>query len=68
VDPGGIKTSIPGTPGTWTRYAYVQGDPINLMDLHGLVACDPGNNDTGCAEPVADGGGAPSAAKGDRLI
>jgi RHS repeat-associated protein len=29
----------PGDPGSWNKYAYVQGDPINLMDSLGLVAC-----------------------------
>ncbi len=27
----------PSTPGSWNRYAYVQGDPINLGDPHGRV-------------------------------
>jgi len=36
VDPGGIKTAIPGDPTSWNRYAYVQGDPVNHTDRHGL--------------------------------
>jgi RHS repeat-associated protein len=28
----------PGEPGSWNRYAYVQGDPVNSFDPEGLVA------------------------------
>ncbi len=31
------SASDPSTPGSWNRYAYVQGDPINLGDPHGRV-------------------------------
>ena len=30
-----IRTSRPGEPGTWNRYAYTGGDPINRVDRHG---------------------------------
>src|SRR5271157_5690942 len=30
VDPGGIKTAHLGNPFTWNRYAYANGDPVNL--------------------------------------
>ncbi len=26
----------PGDPGSWNRYAYVEGDPLNFRDRHGL--------------------------------
>ena len=41
----------PNDPGSWNRYAYVEGDPINLRDSHGLFAelvydpSDPGFGD-----------------------
>jgi RHS repeat-associated protein len=36
-DPGGIKTADPGTPPSWNRYGYVNGDPVNHTDRHGLL-------------------------------
>ena len=36
VDPGGIATANPADPTSWNRYAYVQGDPVNHADRHGL--------------------------------
>lgn len=30
----------PKDPGSWNRYSYVQGDPVNRNDPHGLYACD----------------------------
>ncbi len=30
----------PSDPGSWNRYAYVQGDPVNLTDHRGLVIDD----------------------------
>jgi RHS repeat-associated protein len=38
-DPGGIKTADPKNPGSWNRYAYVYGDPINFNDPQGLFGC-----------------------------
>jgi RHS repeat-associated protein len=48
ADPGGIKTAKSDTPLSWNRYVYVNGDPINFLDRHGLEEqvpdygdCDP---------------------------
>jgi RHS repeat-associated protein len=35
----------PGDPGSWNRYAYVQQDPINLIDPTGLYAEYPSGGD-----------------------
>jgi RHS repeat-associated protein len=32
----------PQDPGSWNRYAYVGGDPINFADVSGREKCDPG--------------------------
>jgi len=37
-DPGGVRTADPTDPGSWNRYAYVNGDPMNGTDPHGLYA------------------------------
>ena len=39
VDPGGIKTASPSRPSSWNRYSYVESDPINSSDRHGLFLC-----------------------------
>ena len=31
-DPGGIRTANPKNPGSWNRYAYGRGDPVNHRD------------------------------------
>jgi RHS repeat-associated protein len=36
-----------GAPGSWNRYSYVQGDPINFGDPDGLTACGDLPVDTG---------------------
>jgi RHS repeat-associated protein len=42
-DPGGLRTANPRDPGSWNRYAYVGGDPVNFADPSGkdrlLTAC-----------------------------
>jgi len=34
-DPAGIKTADPTDSGSWNRYAYVSGDPVNYLDSTG---------------------------------
>lgn len=50
-----MKSSAgPSDPGSWNRYAYVQGDPVNLNDTGGLLAGEsqlPGYDPT-AQEPV----------------
>jgi RHS repeat-associated protein len=41
ADPYAATTSSPtdsSTPGSWNRYAYVQGDPVNYGDPEGMIA------------------------------
>jgi RHS repeat-associated protein len=38
-DPGGLSTADPKDPGSWNRYAYVGGDPVNFRDPQGLFRC-----------------------------
>jgi hypothetical protein len=37
-DPLGLGAVKMGDPGTWNRFAYVQGDPVNYVDPTGLIA------------------------------
>jgi RHS repeat-associated protein len=41
-DPGGLGTADPSDPGSWNRYAYVGGDPVNFWDPRGSRGCTPG--------------------------
>jgi RHS repeat-associated protein len=62
-DPGGIATANLKNPGSWNRYAYVQGDPIDGRDPTGriLISCtDPsgaGIYDGSCDGDGGDDGG-----------
>jgi RHS repeat-associated protein len=38
-DRGGIRAASPSRPSSWNRYAYVEGDPVNSTDRHGLFTC-----------------------------
>ena len=42
-------------PGSWNRYAYVGGDPINWFDPIGLFMCNP--ESPSCRPPNPPGGG-----------
>jgi RHS repeat-associated protein len=59
-DPGGIATADPSNPGSWNRYGYGYGDPINLYDPHGLFACAPAL----CHEEPVEHSGDPDAPPG----
>jgi RHS repeat-associated protein len=58
VDSGRAR---PGSPGSWNRYAYTRGDPVNRVDRRGLDDCsadksdDDGDND--CDDDDGDIGG-----------
>jgi RHS repeat-associated protein len=41
-DPLGLSAVKLGDPGSWNRFAYVQGDPVNYYDPMGLVQSIPG--------------------------
>jgi len=68
-DPGGIKTADPTDPGSWNRYAYVQGDPVNFNDPTGMISvnCQDDPEGSGCPDgPVQSGSGQkPAPAPGD---
>jgi RHS repeat-associated protein len=38
-DPLGLGAVKMGDPGSWNRFAYVQGDPVNYADPRGLYRC-----------------------------
>ena len=40
-DPGGLKSVSLRDPGSWNRYAYVQGDPVNFTDPTGQAGYCP---------------------------
>ena len=47
-DPSGSSASA-ANPGSWNRYEYVQGDPVNNYDPEGLLAVKPcGGLDKNC--------------------
>ncbi|MGA3242966.1 MAG: RHS repeat-associated core domain-containing protein, partial [Bryobacteraceae bacterium] len=45
-DPGGIWTANARSPLSWNRYTYVNGDPVNHRDRHGMdsVSLDGGDD------------------------
>ena len=53
-DPGGIKTADPTDPGSWNRYAYVGGDPLNYRDPAGTSREDPNFCDIYPDDPSCD--------------
>ena len=44
----GTGAADPRNPGSWNRYAYVQGDPVNFRDPSGLLLAGIGDPGTGC--------------------
>jgi RHS repeat-associated protein len=51
----------PRVPGSWNRYTYALGDPVNRNDPTGLYACDPDDqelcDDQQSGDGQQDGGG-----------
>ena len=43
-DPVGVSAALAGNPGTWNRYGYVQGDPVNFNDASGKNAFAVGSD------------------------
>ncbi len=69
-DPGGVRTADRSNPGSWNRYAYVNGDPVNLWDPSGTQACPAGDycviyNDDGAKDGAGGGGSAGAGGGGD---
>ena len=44
----------PSDPGSWNRYSYTRGDPINRLDPRGLEDCPPGVDFCVTGTAVAD--------------
>jgi RHS repeat-associated protein len=44
-----MASAGPSDPGSWNRYAYVNGDPVNFMDPTGTTMCNPDN--VHCTDP-----------------
>jgi RHS repeat-associated protein len=54
-DPWGVKAARASRPSSWNRYAYVEGEPINSMDRHGLFLClGCGDDDDDPSNPCDD--------------
>ena len=53
------KSAKDGTPGSWNRYSYVQGDPVNRKDPRGLDICedDPDYCDGFFTDPYGENDG-----------
>jgi RHS repeat-associated protein len=54
-----VASGGPSDPGSWNRYSYTRGDPVNRADPRGLEDCtvaDPGD-DPGTGAGGAGGGG-----------
>jgi RHS repeat-associated protein len=45
-DPLGLGAVKMGDPGSWNRFAYVQGDPVNYNDPLGLASCSVSGTST----------------------
>jgi RHS repeat-associated protein len=50
------NASNPSDPGSWNRYAYTRGDPVNRIDPGGMKDCAPGDP-LPCSITVTGSGG-----------
>ena len=53
-NPGSLQVVDPGNPGSWNRYGYALGDPINRIDPTGAIVCDTDDDDGCSANPIDD--------------
>ena len=56
-DPYGLRATQPKMPGSWDRYGYTHGDPVNFNDPHGTQDCDASGDGSGPACPALAAGG-----------
>src|SRR5579872_7287738 len=47
----------PADPGSWNRYVYTQGDPVNYFDRYGLMISNAGSGNGDGSGNLGDGGG-----------
>jgi RHS repeat-associated protein len=64
-DPGGIATANPKNPGSWNRYAYVNGDPVNFKDPSGQDCISVFEDAEGRSGRTEMAGGPCSVAQGE---
>ena len=64
MSPDPSKGVVPKDPGTWNKYTYVGGDPVNFNDPSGLnraaVECQNDPTTSNCSDPALGGGGFPT--------
>ncbi|MBS1856789.1 MAG: hypothetical protein JST11_15580, partial [Acidobacteria bacterium] len=56
-DRAGLTASIAADPGSWNRFVYTRGDPVNRRDPAGLADCDPEGVTGNVCPAIADGSG-----------
>ncbi len=66
-DPLGMRSADAGNPGSWNRFAYANGDPVNFNDPSGKMPCSSGKSfdPTYCQDPI---GNYPYGDNGDCLF
>ena len=64
--PSATASGGPANPGSWNRYVYVEGDPVNAVDPSGLVTILEDLFEWGVASRGGGGGGGWDIICGDR--
>ena len=64
-DPSGRAAVRLTNPQSWNRYAYVNNNPLRLVDPKGLDDCASDEGDLGCGDSGGDGGDGSGDGSGD---